>query len=164
MSGGYVVKKILKIALIVLVVAFVVAQFVRPDFTNPTVNTSETLWASTNVPDDVHQVLVRSCNDCHSNETTYPWYAKITPSNWFLADHIDAGRSEMNFSVWNTYKSDKKIRKLDELCEQVENGGMPLPSYLWLHRDATLTDDDRTLLCNWAKAEGSRIRTSEQGP
>ena len=154
-------KKILKIALIVIVVAFVAGQFIRPDFTNPPVNTSETLWAGTNVPEDVHQVLIRSCNDCHSNETNYPWYAKITPSNWFLADHIAEGRSEMNFSVWNTYKNDKKIRKLDELCEQVENGGMPLPSYLWIHRDAALSDNDRTLLCNWAKTEGSRIQTAE---
>ena len=153
-------KKILKIALIVIVVAFIVGQFIRPDFSNPPVNESDTLWASTGVPGDVHQVLVRSCNDCHSNETVYPWYARITPSNWFLADHIAEGRHELNFSVWNTYKRDKKIRKLDELCEQVEKSEMPLPSYLWLHGDAALSDNEKTLLCNWAKTEGSRIQSS----
>src|SRR5678815_1818529 len=125
-------KKILKIALIVIVVAFVVGQFIRPDFTNPPVNASETLWASTAVPDDVHQVLVRSCNDCHSNESIYPWYAKITPSNWFLANHISEARREMNFSVWNTYSPKKKMKKLEEVCEQLEQGEMPLPSYLWI--------------------------------
>ena len=153
-------KKILKIALIVIVVAFVVGQFIRPDFTNPPVNASETLWASTAVPDDVHQVLVRSCNDCHSNESIYPWYAKITPSNWFLANHIAEARREMNFSVWNTYSPKKKMKKLEEVCEQLEQGEMPLPSYLWIHRDAVLSDSDKTLLCNWAKTERTRIETS----
>ena len=153
-------KKILKIALIVIVVAFVIGQFIRPDFTNPPVNASETLWASTTVPDDVHQVLVRSCSDCHSNESVYPWYAKITPSNWFLANHISEARREMNLSVWNTYSPKKKMKKLEELCEQVEQAEMPLPSYLWIHRDAALSDNDRTLLCNWAKTERSRIETS----
>ena len=153
-------KKILKIALIVIVVAFVVGQFIRPDFTNPPVNASETLWASTAVPDDVHQVLVRSCNDCHSNESIYPWYAKITPSNWFLANHISEARREMNFSVWNTYSPKKKMKKLEEVCEQLEQGEMPLPSYLWIHRDAVLSDDERALLCSWAKAERERIETS----
>ena len=66
----------------------------------------------------------------------------------------------MNFSVWNTYKPDKKIRKLGELCEQVEQGAMPLPSYLWIHRDAVLSDSERTLLCTWAKAESARIQAS----
>ena len=155
-------KKILKIALIVIAATFVAGQFIRPDFTNPPVNASETLWASTSVPDDVHRVLTRSCNDCHSNETTYPWYAKITPSNWFLADHIAEGRREMNLSVWNTYTTKKKMKKRDELCEQVEQKEMPLPSYLWLHGDAALSDDDRTLLCNWAKAESSRIQALQE--
>jgi len=153
-------KKIVKIALIVIVAAFVAGQFIRPDFTNPSVNSTETLWASTDVPEDVHQVLLRSCSDCHSNETRYPWYSKITPSNWFLANHIAEGRREMNFSVWNTYKPDRKIRKLGELCEQVEHGAMPLPSYLWIHRNAVLSDNERTLLCNWAKTESSRIQSS----
>jgi hypothetical protein len=153
-------RKILKIVLILIVAAFIAAQFIRPDFTNPTINSGETLWASTKLPDDVHEVLARSCNDCHSNETQYPWYAKITPSNWFLANHIAEGRREMNFSVWNTYKNDKKIRKLGEICEQVERREMPLPSYLWIHRDAGLSDNDRTLLCVWAQAETSRIRSS----
>ena len=153
-------KKILKIALIVIAVAFVIGQFIRPDFTNPPVNASETLWASTAVPDDVHQILARSCNDCHSNETAYPWYAKITPSNWYLANHIAEGRREMNLSVWNTYSAKKKMKKLEEVCEQLEQGEMPLPSYLWLHGDAALSDNDKNVLCSWAKAERERIQSS----
>src|SRR5687768_714181 len=101
-------RKIIKIALIVVVLAFIIAQFIRPDFSNPPVVQAETLSSGTDVPPEVQQVLARSCNDCHSNETTYPWYSRVTPFNWFLATHIDEGRHELNFSKWNTYTKDQR--------------------------------------------------------
>ncbi|MEO8042846.1 MAG: heme-binding domain-containing protein [Acidobacteriota bacterium] len=156
-------KKIIKITMIVIVAAFIIGQFVRPDFSNPAVVESETLGASTQVPQDIQAVLARSCNDCHSNETRYPWYSKVTPFNWFLADHIQDGRREMNFSVWNTYRPQKKIKKLEDLCEQVEQAEMPLPSYLWIHREAVMAEGDAALLCNWAKSESARIESTNQG-
>ena len=150
-------RKILKITVIILALAVVAIQFIRPNFTNPEIVASETLIASTDVPADVQQVLGRSCNDCHSNQTTYPWYSNVTPFNWFLADHIDAGRDELNFSKWNTYATEKKVRKLDEICGVVQRAEMPLPSYLWIHSDATLSESDAKLLCEWANAESERI-------
>jgi hypothetical protein len=150
-------RKILKITAIILVLGFIGIQFIRPDFTNPPIVASETLGASAAVPADVQLVLSRSCNDCHSNQTTYPWYSKVTPFNWFLADHIDAGRQELNFSTWNTYGVEKKVRKLEEICEVIERAEMPLPSYLWIHGDATLSESDSKLLCDWTKAESQRI-------
>ncbi len=155
------IRKIFKIVLIVLVLAFLGLQFWRPDLSNPAVVESETLLAATAVPADVQLVLERSCSDCHSNETQYPWYSKVSPFNWFLAGHIEDGRREMNFSVWNTYTPEKKIRKLEELCDQVETGAMPLPSYLWIHRDAALSGSEASLLCTWAKAESVRIKSED---
>jgi Haem-binding domain len=150
-------KKILKVTIILIVLVLVGVQFYRPDFTNPPIAEAETIQASTQIPGDVREILSRSCNDCHSNETAYPWYSKVTPFNWFLHGHIDAGRHELNFSVWNSYSKEKKMRKLDEICEQVESGAMPLPSYLWIHGDAVLTRPDAERLCGWAKAERERI-------
>lgn len=150
-------RKILKINVLVVVLAFAAAQFIRPNFTNPPVVESETLAAHAQVPADVDAILKRSCNDCHSNETVYPWYSKVTPFNWFLATHIDDGRRELNFSKWGTYTDDQKVHKLDELCEVVEGGAMPLPSYLWIHRDAALAKPQAELLCGWAREETARI-------
>ena len=153
------VRKILKIVAIVIVIVFGAMQFVRPAFSDPPVIESETIFANPDLPPDVRQVLVRSCADCHSNETAYPWYSNITPFNWFLASHIEEGRHELNLSKWNTYTNDQKRHKLEEVCEQVEQGSMPLPSYLWIHRDSALSDSERTLLCSWAKFESGRIAT-----
>ena len=144
--------KILKYAVIGLALIFLIAQFIRPSFTNPPINAGERLEASVNVPADVAAILKRSCSDCHTNETDYPWYSQITPVNWWLKNHIDEGRRELNFSVWGTYTPKRKAKKLEEVCEQVESGAMPLPSYLWAHRDAVLSPDDAKLLCSWSKS------------
>lgn len=151
-------KRIIKIALIVLAAAFLIAQFIRPDQTNPPVNAAETLESSMPVPANVGEILKRSCSDCHSNTTVYPWYSQVSPASWFLQDHIREGREEMNFSVWNTYQPKKRAKKLEEICEQVQEGEMPLPSYLWIHRDAALSEGDVKVLCDWAN---ETRRTSE---
>jgi hypothetical protein len=156
------VKRIVKIVIIVLAVVFVAIQFYRPDRTLPPENPAETLEASTKVPDDVDMILNRSCADCHSNRTTYPWYSNVSPFSWFLANHIAEGRRELNLSVWNTYEIKKKTRTLGDICEQVEDGEMPLPSYLWIHWDAKLKPGEAKILCDWTETEKNRLEDSDQ--
>jgi hypothetical protein len=150
-------KKTLKIIAVLLLAIFVFIQFFRPDFTSPPVNPAETLTSSTEVPENVQAILQRSCSDCHTNETTLPWYSKIQPSAQFLKNHIDDGRAELNFSVWNTYDARRKKRKLEEICEMIETREMPLPSYLWIHWNAKLTEEDIKTLCDWTKLEIQNI-------
>lgn len=149
--------KFVKIAVIVLFVAFVAIQFYRPDFTNPPIVEGENLLAGNQIPENVKTILVRSCADCHSNETVYPWYARISPSSWFLAGHIDEGRRELNFSTWNKSEDRRKRKKLEEICEQIESKKMPLPSYLWIHRDAKLSDEETKTLCDWTNQERAKL-------
>jgi len=150
-------KKALKIIVIVGVIAFIGIQFIRPDFTNPPVVETATLEASMQVPEQVDAILNRPCVDCHTNKTVYPWYSKIAPVSWWLGNHISEGRRELNMSVWNTYSPKKKANKLNEICEQVESGEMPLPSYLWIHRYAVLKEGETKTLCDWANAEKAKI-------
>ena len=150
-------KRLLKILALFAAAGFIAIQFIRPDFTNPPIVPGQPIESTTVVPAEVQMLLSNSCSDCHSNKTIHPWYAQIAPSSWFLAGHISDGRKELNFSEWNTYSVDRKVRKLDEICEMVGSGQMPLPSYLWLHRDAELEHTQRQLLCDWATAEGRRL-------
>lgn len=154
-------KKALKIIAIILFAGFIIIQFFRPDFTNPPVNASETLEATTEVPENVRAILKRSCYDCHSHETAYPWYSKIQPSAWFLKSHIDDGRRHLNFSTWDTLELRRKKKKLEEICEETEGKAMPLPSYLWIHWDAVLSAEDGVALCDWAKAERARLEEAQ---
>jgi hypothetical protein len=152
------VKKILKIVVVVLGLAFVAIQFIRPDTTNPPEVQGEALEDSTQLPADVGAILSRSCADCHSNRTIYPWYSNIAPVSWMLADHIRDGRRELNISVWNTYDNRRKARKLDAICDQVETGEMPLPSYLWIHTNAGLKEGEAAKICDWTMAEKERLQ------
>jgi hypothetical protein len=154
-------KKAIKIVAIVLALAFLVLQVFQIDKANPRVVEGETLEAAINVPADVSQIIARSCNDCHSNKTVYPWYTSVQPNGWFMKDHIDEGRRELNFSVFNTYSKEKKDKKLEEICEEANAGHMPLPSYLWIHRDAALSDSDRQALCDWATETRARLASAE---
>lgn len=154
-------KKTIKIVLIILLIAFIAIQFYRPDRTAPAIVQAETLEASVEVPGDINLIMERSCNDCHTNQTRYPWYSNVSPFSWFLANHISDGRRHLNFSVWNTYSDKKKSKKLEEICEQLESKEMPLPSYLWIHRDAVLSEDDSKALCDWATQEKQKLPQEE---
>ncbi len=150
-------KKILKIIAIILFVAFIVIQFIRPDFTNPPMVAGQTLEENVQVPENVQAILKRSCNDCHTNTTIYPWYSYIQPSASFLKGHIDEGRQKLNFSDWKTYDGKKQRRKLAEVCEEIQAKAMPLPSYLWIHWGAKLSPEEIRTICDWTEAERAKI-------
>ena len=149
-------KKVLKWSAVAFALVFLGAQAVRPDRTNPPVDASKTLGANTRMTPEVAAILRRSCNDCHSSETVWPWYSNVAPASWFLKWHVDEGRSELSFSEWATYTKRKRERKLHEMCQQVESGGMPLKSYLPLHPEARLSDEDRRVICEWTRREEER--------
>ena len=154
-------RKILKVIAVVFVLAFIALQFYRPEIINPPVIESETLASTTRVPANIQALLKRSCNDCHSNQTIYPWYSHVTPFSWLLAEHIEEGRRELNFSVWNTYSGNRKRNKFDEICEQVTTGEMPHNQYLWIHAEARFSEEDKKLLCDWAETEKAKVPESQ---
>lgn len=154
-------KKVLKWVVIVLVVILVAIQLVRPARTNPPVDQSKTLEANLRVTPEVNAIVARSCNDCHSSKTAWPWYSNVAPISWYLARHVNGGRRQLSFSEWGTYPTKKAVRKLDEICEQVEMGEMPLKPYVPLHPAAKLSDADKQILCNWAKQERDRLLATQ---
>lgn len=153
-------KKVLKIIAVILFAGFIAVQFFRPDRINLPVTEAETLQASTEVPEDVQKILQTSCNDCHTNQTDWIWYSNVVPVSWFMVEHVEDGRRELNFSIWNTYDTKRKTRKLEEICEQVEYREMPLPSYLWMHWDAGLSEEQIKILCDWTAKETERLKSS----
>jgi hypothetical protein len=144
---------------IVLGSAIIVAgmQFIRPDRTNPPVDAGQTVRASAALPSDVETVLRRSCYDCHSSETRWPWYSAVVPMAWGVASDVNEGRAELNFSQWGRYPARKRIALLEKMCDEVREGKMPLPQYLWLHRDARLSEADWKSVCDWSMAEAERL-------
>ena len=155
-------KRYLKIALIAVAVIFLGIQLVRIDRRNPPVVSSRSIEGQIPIPGDVSEILGRSCNDCHTHKTDYPWYSQIAPVSWWLGDHIADGRRHLNLSEWGTYEPKKQAHKLEEICDEVRSGHMPLPSYLWIHRDSMLSEADKEALCSWTEAERKRLASNTQ--
>lgn len=137
-------KKLILGLFILFIVFFGAAQLVRPDMTNPSVDPANTIDGMASMPAEVKPIFKKACADCHTHETRYPWYSYVTPVNFWLKDHIDDGRRHMNLSTGGG--------EIDEICEEVTKGKMPLPSYTWGHPEAELTAEEKSILCSWAGA------------
>ncbi len=103
------------------------------------------------VADSVKVILRNACYDCHSNNTDYPWYSNIQPIGWYLANHITKAKEDLNFSEFGGYSTRRQKSKLDAIGDEISNNGMPLPSYRLLHKNARLSENEKTLLINWTQ-------------
>lgn len=121
-------------------------QLVRPELSNPPVT------GDVAAPPEVAAVLRKACYDCHSNETVWPWYAHVSPVSWLVAHDVEDGRKHLNFSAWQGYEEGRRLKKLEEVAEEVAEGEMPMALYVPLHPEARLTEAEKKLLVDWAKA------------
>jgi hypothetical protein len=135
-----------------LIVLLVLIQFI-PAERNESNDTEFDITKSYDVPDNVAMILKGACNDCHTNLTRYPWYSNIQPVKYMLADHVNEGKRKWNLSTFTKLPLAVQNHKFEEVVEMVEEKEMPLPSYtyLGLHPEAKLTDEERQILVGWAK-------------
>jgi len=144
------IKKILLGLLAILVLL----QFIRPEKNNSGDQTYD-ISTKYEVPQQVASILKVACNDCHTNNTRYPWYSNIQPVGWWLNDHVNHGKGHLNFSEFTKRNVAVQNHKFEEVVEMVEEKEMPLASYtnFGLHPEANLSDDQRNILIDWAKAQ-----------
>jgi mono/diheme cytochrome c family protein len=143
-------------SLLALFVLFVAIQIVRPARTNPPVDPAQTLEAHVEVPPNVEAIFTRSCADCHSNRTQWPWYSNIAPVSWLLTSDANEGRRHLNFSDWE-HRHQHEESPFDEMCKQTRDGDMPPWYYRPLHPESRLTATDIETLCGWT-ASGPKER------
>lgn len=143
------IVRLVRWVLIVFLVLFIGAQFVRPVRDNPSTPLAWSL--APKVTPEVASILDRACRDCHSNGTRWPWYTSVTPTNWLVANHVHHGREHFNYSGWASYDEDEQDKLLGKMCNLAQRRKMPLPSYLLVHRDATLSDAEIKTLCDWTE-------------
>lgn len=132
------VKKIVLGVFLGLIIGGILIQFIPygHDHTNLPV-VAEPPWNSQQTRD----LVVRACYDCHSNQTTWPWYSNIAPVSWLVQRDVQQGRARLNFSQWGTTR-----RGTDEAAEQIQRGSMPPSYYLIMHPTANLTPAEKQAL------------------
>ena len=132
--------------LAVLIGIFIIMQFI-PSYekVNPDFDKSKEIKVS----NELKSIFKRSCYDCHSYETDWPWYADVAPMKWIVRRDVVEGRKALNFSIWEDYDKERKD-KLKKNIFRTINLAMPLPQYLWFHREAKLSENDKKIIRDWA--------------
>ena len=148
--------------MVFLVAVLVIIQFFHPKKNESVGLPANSIAAVFVVPDSVKKILAVSCNDCHSGHTVYPWYSKIQPVDWWLNNHINEGKKELDFDEFASYRPRRQYKKMEEIIKQVKEDEMPLNSYTWIHKDAILTADQKQALITWA--ERNRILMEQKYP
>lgn len=143
----------LKQAAILVVVVFAAAQLIRPSHANPATDPSRAIQAHVGTASGLAAILDRSCRDCHSNNTAWPWYTQVAPLSWLMAYGVREGRQAINFSEWAAYPPDRQRTLLAESCQDVTAGKMP-GAYTLLHPETQLSGQEVETICAAARQTG----------
>ena len=154
----------MKKVLIILLVGFILLQFFPIDKNNPAPTPKMDFLTIKNTPENTANLIRTGCYDCHSNESKYPWYSNVQPFGWFLRDHIDEARKELNFSTFATYEPKRQAHKLYEAAEQIEKGEMPLDSYVLIHSEANFSPAQKDQLLKYFQMVENEIRLMNNLP
>jgi hypothetical protein len=140
----------LKKILLFLLFGLIVIQFIHPKRNKAEGMQPNYIGNVYPVSKEVKSILAKACNDCHSNNTRYPWYCRLQPVDWWIAKHVKEGKGHLNLDEYTNRNLRYQYHKLEEIAEQVTDHHMPLNSYTWIHKDAKLTSDEKASLVAWA--------------
>ena len=135
-----------KTLIVILILAVIAAiQFWPVERTNPPVT------SDVEAPPETRAVLRTACYDCHSNETRWPWYSRIAPVSWLVVHDVHHAREHVNFSEWDSIPDGDRATVARRIWKEIEDGEMPLLMYRIMHPEARLSEDQKTVIKNWAK-------------
>jgi hypothetical protein len=140
----------------------VIIQFFQPEKNDKVANPQNDIVFSLEIPTPVKKKLVNACYDCHSEKTVYPFYNRVAPVNWILARHIREGKEHLNFSAWATYDKKKQIKLLNEVCEVITNGEMPLKGYVMMHGKAVINEKEIEEICAWTEQAAEQVMSRQE--
>jgi hypothetical protein len=143
---------VFKKVVLLLLVVLIVIQFFHPVKNESSAAFPTNISTVYSVPPAVDTILKKACNDCHTNNTSYPWYNNIQPVAWWLDNHVRDGKRGLNFDDFTTYRISKQYRRMQDIIDEVKEGEMPLGSYTIIHTDAKLSETEKNELYKWAGA------------
>lgn len=156
-------RKWLQATLLTSGVILVAIQIVRPSRNNPLEQAGHNIHTVAAVDPTVDSILQRSCNDCHSYSTVWPWYSHVAPVSWLVAADVHRGRQALNLSEWSGYTPHQQAEMLRDMCEEASQGEMPGALYTTMHRQAQLNNADRQQFCDWVRrVAGGNNQTEQQ--
>jgi uncharacterized membrane protein len=151
------IKKIL-IATGVAAIVAVGGSMIHPFGAPRAATSNQAILREAQIDPETLVIIQRACQNCHSQQTVWPWYSHLAPISWLLARDVQQARLHMNLSRWQDYSIDDQVRLLSAIGSAVRNREMPVQRYLLLHPEARLTDAERQQIYRWTRTERNRLR------
>jgi hypothetical protein len=141
------------------VIGLLIAVAIASALTYPraAANSDRPLFEGARIDPRVLATFRRSCADCHSDATRYPWYSYVAPASILISIDVARGRERLNLSRWNEYSPVRQQRLLSEIANQVRDREMPLRMYTFIHREAILSDTEVSEVFKWTQEERLRL-------
>ena len=152
-------KRPLRLHVLLGALIAVLSAFVHPFASTKAQRSDRPLLLDATFDPQVVRILERSCQNCHSEKTAWPWYSYVAPVSWMIESDVARARGHMNLSRWNGYPPGRQQEILSEMSSLVGNRVMPPPRYLLLHPEARLSDGEVDYLYQWVKSERKRLKT-----
>ena len=146
---------------VALLFVLIVIQIFQPARTNPPINPKREIHSNLALDPAVVSAFQRSCNDCHSHRTVWPWYSHVAPVSWLVVYDVNQGRKALNFSEWAGYRPEEQRKQLSEICKEVSEGEMPGLSYTLMHGHAKLSTDEVTVICGWTQNSAQNVSATK---
>jgi cytochrome c len=144
------------------VAAAVGLSFVHPWGDVRDVGADGGMFAASDAPQDVKQVLESKCVDCHSNRTHWPVYSRMAPGSWLMEHDVSKGRAALNFSRWRRMGSEERIDALSRIAAEVRSAEMPPKPYILMHSSRRVSELEKQRIATWARAERKRLRSAAE--
>jgi hypothetical protein len=157
-------KSSLKVVLAGITLVGCVCVFVHPFGAVSAAHPDAPIFAGAEVPSSVTSVMERSCQNCHSERTVWPWYSYVPPISWMIENDVNHARQHMNISRWEDYSTEQQVEILSRLGAEVRNHQMPMQRYLSLHPEARLSESDIHQLYEWSRRERRRLKSTDTPP
>ena len=143
-------------------IAAVAGSLIHPFGPTGPARPGQTILRESHIDAATLTLIQRACQNCHSQQTEWPWYSHVAPMSWMLARDVQQAREHLNFSRWQEYSADDRLRLLTEIGSAVRNREMPVQRYLWLHPEARLTDSERQQIYRWTRLERTKVASSDR--
>jgi hypothetical protein len=151
---------LLKFVLGAATVVVLASIFVHPSGPVRTAVSADRLLAGAEIDPAVLQVIERSCQNCHSEKTEWPWYSHVAPMSWLVESDVAQARSHMNLSRWDEYTIEEKQELLARVGALARTGEMPPARYTAIHANAKLSPAERQQIYEWAHTERRRLKSA----
>ena len=151
--------RLIKKIVLALSIVFIAIQFIQPAHNMSGQALPTDFVKMYQLSANLEGILQNACYDCHSNNTSYPWYSNIQPMAWLIASHIKNGKAKLNFSDFGSNRYRKQISKLKEIANQIKDDEMPIASYRALHKKANLTKEEKVLIIDLMNKKADSLST-----